>query len=289
MARSASSRRPGSVSRTSTRSTRPSRSNAHCAAAMSIRTKLPSSALAGPSLRSRARTRNARTWSPIARRSVERAPSSAPSARSALSPCRFANTSVMTTDDGSSSNPRNACGVGCASPAPTSSRYSRIGWSRSTSTPSTFTASVRFGERTASASPSTTGLTSPHDRSQVRSANRSSSTPRPEPITSSDVLPATVSSAAENPPSALWLARRIARTTAIPSAIPATANAVRTRSWASRRRMNQRKSATSRPCPACAAHRCDRSHRRAWRPRGPPRRPPPRRGLPAGASAPGRD
>ena len=64
-------------------------------------------------------------------------------------------------------------------------------------------------------------------------------------MTSSDVLPATVSSAAAKPPSALALARRMASTTATPSAMPATVGAVRSRSCAiRRRRMNQLKSAT---------------------------------------------
>ena len=49
MASSAASRSAPSGSSTSTRSTRPRRSNASCAAAMSIRMKLPSSTRAGPS------------------------------------------------------------------------------------------------------------------------------------------------------------------------------------------------------------------------------------------------
>ena len=103
--------RPGVMSM---RSTTPSRSNAHCAAARSISRKLPSSSLAGPSASSSARTRSVFSRSPMMMRSGS--PTS--------SPCRSAKARVITAASGSVNRPRMSIAVrgrGASAPAsPTS-------------------------------------------------------------------------------------------------------------------------------------------------------------------------
>ena len=71
-----------------------------------------------------------------------------------------------------------------------------------------------------------------------------SGTPTPAPTISSEVLPATTSSAVSNPRIELALASRIATTTATPSVSPTRVTTVRARSRSSARTMNWRKSVT---------------------------------------------
>ena len=86
------------ASRTSTRSTRPRRPIAHCAAATSIRAKPPSRTLAGPS--------SPRT--PATRRGVDVSPATSATRSPTRSPWRAVNRRVRTTARGSVSRSRNS-------------------------------------------------------------------------------------------------------------------------------------------------------------------------------------
>ena len=136
-----------------------------------------------------------------------------------------------------------------APPLNSSRRYSRNARSRRMSTPSTRSASggalagashhVAFDDRADGA----------ELREPANCASRCSSMP---PAGANDLErrgPDIVSSAVSNPRTELGFARRIARTTATPSAMPPTAAAVLIRSVVRRRRMNWLNSRTGRAWP----------------------------------------
>ena len=100
---SASSMLMASRRRTSTRSIRPKRLNAHCAAAISISAKLPSSARAAPSFFSKPRTVNFSALSPKIISHCE----------PTWSACTLANFSVRMMECGSTMSARNSVGLNC--------------------------------------------------------------------------------------------------------------------------------------------------------------------------------